>query len=115
DQGGLEGKLQKLKDGILHRNMVLYPAIDAVRAISLRGDRLILHVAHEDEMMAHMLAEEASQDDVQPVIEEVFGKRLSIGFAQAEEKEEEKGQAAPADDVTKELIDLFGEENVEIK
>ncbi|HBU12613.1 MAG TPA: DNA polymerase III subunit gamma/tau [Clostridiales bacterium] len=110
----LDAALKKLKDGILHRNMVLYPAVDAVKALSVRGGRLVLHVEEADELMAHMLANETSADDVRPVVSEVFGREMAIAFARAESVPQGKETGAVSE-VAEELIGVFGAENVEIK
>ncbi len=106
--GDAKEKLAELKNGILMKNMALFPSIDAVQEMEIIGERIVLGVAPDDEPIVAMLASEAHKADVQAVVEEVFGKPMRLEIAH-------KAAAAAEDNsIQNELFELFGEENVDI-
>ncbi len=103
-------KLHLFQKGVLARNKMLKPAVDAVKAMELKGGRLILHVAAGDAPVAEMLAEDVYGSDVTPVLEEVLGRAMKIGVVPIGVREEQ-----PETDMAQQLMDIFGEDNVVIK
>jgi len=111
ESGDGNNRLNELKDEVLHKNMALYPSVNAVKAIEINGNRIAMHVADEDLPIAEMLASEAHRADVDDVLQSVFGQKMTIEFVRKNEDEAEGEQDM---DVQQELIALFGEENVDI-
>jgi DNA polymerase-3 subunit gamma/tau len=108
DDTDAKAKLLELKNGILMKNMALFPSMDAVREMEIAGERLILGVAPDDEPIVAMLASEAHKADVQAVVKEVFGRPMRLEIAR------EAAAAVEDHSIRNELFELFGEENVDI-
>lgn len=108
-EGELAKKLEMLKAAILQKNMVLYPAVNAVERVELQGNRLVMYAPPEDAPLVEMLADESNRKDVQEVMAEVFGQEMMMNFVYSGQQQEQE-----AGDLQMELVALFGEENVGI-
>lgn len=103
-------KLAALKNAVLGKNMMLFPAIDTVRELEVKGNKLLLHIGSDDAPVAELLTGDAYRAEAEAAVQEVFGQALQIELVFGEH-----GDAPPVQgNMQQDLIDLFGADNVNI-